>query len=176
MTCRPDASAELELCTNCGMCCDGTLYSWARSAADEGPAQAAAGLDTFEVRGHSAFVLPCPLLDGACCTIYETRFHICRAFACKQLRRYRTGAVTLAEARGAVAEARRLHANLCALAPEARTRAGRDALRQTNPWQTITEPEARARGARLELEIRVFENFLNRKFRPHRESAKQGAQ
>lgn len=176
MTSQADPSAESELCTNCGMCCDGTIYSWARSAADEGAARAAAGLDTLEPDGQSAFSLPCPLLDGTCCTIYETRFHICRSFACKQLRNYRAGDVTFEEACSAVAEARRLHANLCAIAPEARTRAGRKALSQSNHWQAVTEPEARAQGARLELEIRVFEDFLNRKFRPRRESPQQGQQ
>lgn len=153
------------LCIDCGLCCDGTLYGQARSAVGEGPDMAAAGLDTFELDGHSAFKLPCPRLDGMCCTIYETRFHVCRTFACKLLRRYRAGEVELDEARGTVAEAKRLRERLCAIAPEAGARKERIALRRANHWRATTEREARVRGAQLELEINIFDRFLAQKFR-----------
>ena len=159
----PDGSA---LCTNCGICCDGTLYSWARSAAGEEPALAAAGLTTFEVEGYSAFHMPCPRLDGACCTIYETRFHACRTFHCTLLRRYQAGEIGPEEASSTIAEAKRLREQLRAIAPAAVARKERRALQRTNRWKTIAEPEERARRARLALEINVFEDFLNRKFRP----------
>lgn len=165
MTATPAAPDGSDLCTACGICCDGTLFSAAPVGEGEEIPLISAGLDLFDGKKARMFRLPCAKLDGACCTIYDTRPHVCRAFACKLLRGYQDGEVGFADAIGTIAEAHRLSGQIRALAPEAANhRARRDMLRG-NRWREIADPAERARSARLSLEIEALENFLDRKFR-----------
>lgn len=50
------------------------------------------------VRGGTGFSLPCPCLSGRKCSIYQSRFTICRDFQCRLLRELNNGTCSLDEA------------------------------------------------------------------------------
>ncbi|MGA0437617.1 MAG: YkgJ family cysteine cluster protein [Limisphaerales bacterium] len=66
--------AESELCTRCGMCCDGTLF-------------ASVALDETEKSRLGRELLPqrCVFLNGGCCQIYAQRPSRCQVFQCQLL-------------------------------------------------------------------------------------------
>lgn len=91
------------LCTACGLCCDGTLFSVVHLAADE-----VDRIPLAVIAGHvpPAFRQPCPALEGTRCAIYATRPGACRRFDCLLLHALRSGELSAAEALAVVAEAR----------------------------------------------------------------------
>jgi hypothetical protein len=101
-------------CVGCGMCCNGTLYWMAKVTPGEEERISAHGLELTEEKGTTYFRLPCHHEQCGRCTIYETRFDICRSFRCQLLRNYQAGEVGLGEAR------RRIRASL-AEAPDGET-------------------------------------------------------
>lgn len=168
----PDGSA---LCASCGLCCDGTLYTQARAEKDEMERMTAFGLELFEAKGGDRFRQPCPALDGACCTIYEQRFAICRSFRCALLRRFQAGEVPLDEALRSVATAHEMLDRLEARAPGNRTLRARRQL-AAEARKAMTEPgEGRAEAGQAYVELVALERFLDTRFRnPRDEQAEPG--
>lgn len=72
-----------ELCLNCALCCDGTLFHDVRlRAGDKTAPLKALGLP-LRTRGKIVRLLqPCPALDGLRCQAYKVRPHHCRHFDC----------------------------------------------------------------------------------------------
>lgn len=70
------------ICTNCGLCCDGTLYF----VAPLSKAECDNLIPVLEVRteanGDTVLKQPCKALAGSCCTIYDSRPQICRGYRC----------------------------------------------------------------------------------------------
>lgn len=95
-----DSEKEIsDLCVDCGMCCDGTLFSKARIR-DEEDRKHAASMDfvTFELDKGLYFKMPCPHFAG-CCSIYDrNRPHICSTFFCNPLSKVHRGEQNMAEA------------------------------------------------------------------------------
>jgi len=90
------------LCTNCGLCCDGTFYSAARlKPGDDRVFMQSVGVLFSE--DEREFHLPCSCLDSKRCSIYERRFSTCREFRCRLLDDFESGRVTLTEALSVVA-------------------------------------------------------------------------
>lgn len=82
------------LCTQCGLCCDGTLFGRVELL----PADDLDGLKDhgFRIvaRSKPRFLQPCPALGGDCtCRIYAQRPQQCRAFDCALLLRVQSGEV-----------------------------------------------------------------------------------
>ena len=95
------------LCTSCGMCCDGTLFSHVPLAATELDAAKAVGLPVVAVTGGQGFVQPCPQLGADCgCAIYPVRPGVCRRFRCTTLRAFEAGEIDFAAARSRIDSAR----------------------------------------------------------------------
>lgn len=86
-------------CVGCGLCCNGTLYWIAKVTPGEEEVIQSNGLELMEEKGKTYFRLPCHHESCGRCTIYETRFDICRSFRCQLLRNYQAGEVDLGEAR-----------------------------------------------------------------------------
>jgi uncharacterized protein len=88
------------LCTQCGLCCDGSLFADVELS---GPAEAA-GLEILglEVEDDDSdgrlLVQPCAALEGKRCAIYAHRPRCCRTFECRLLQDVRHGAVSIARA------------------------------------------------------------------------------
>ena len=155
----PDGSA---LCANCGFCCDGTLYDQARAEEDELDRLAAGGMEVFRDGDRHRFRLPCPALNGTCCTIYESRFAICRSFRCALLRRFEAGEVGLGQALNTVSAAKELLARIEAAAPGNRPRRARRALTA----ERLAEMRSGDReAARLYLDLVALEELLDTRFR-----------
>jgi len=98
------------LCTNCGLCCDGTLFADVELV---GQAEAARleiiGLELDDDETNAGLLSqPCAALQRGRCGIYAHRPRCCRVFECRLLQDARHGAVTVEQAAEQIAEARRL--------------------------------------------------------------------
>lgn len=87
------------LCTNCGLCCDGTLFEDVELKNE----REALGLELMGVQidtdAAPALPLPCTALDGRKCSIYKNRPGTCRRFECKLLQQTKLGNISTAEAK-----------------------------------------------------------------------------
>jgi hypothetical protein len=97
------------LCTRCGLCCDGSLFSDVElSGRAEGTQLELLGLDIEEDDANESLLQqPCTALDGTRCGIYAHRPGCCRTFECRVLRDVQSGAMDVASARRRIADARR---------------------------------------------------------------------
>jgi uncharacterized protein len=87
-----------ELCLQCGLCCNGALFSRVDLVEDELPLARAANLDIFKHCHRPAFRQPCAAFQGQRCHIYEHRPTICRSYRCKLLTGYLRDDINLEQA------------------------------------------------------------------------------
>jgi Fe-S-cluster containining protein len=125
--------ADDNICIDCGICCDGTLFARVALAGDRDVTMLA---DTpVRVQGSDSepFLSQlCAAFDG-CCSIYEVRPSNCRDFRCVLLRRHDRGEVSTDEAR------RIIHATV-----DIRNRA-LTAIRRRHAVDGLSFPEIQAR-------------------------------
>ena len=158
-----------DLCLRCGICCRGVLHPDAILDEDE-----RAMAERYELTiaskddGRAVFGLPCNRHDHATngCTIYDTRFRVCRRYACDLLRAAREGRVGLDEAQRMAATVRNLESGIY------------DRIGGYDPgktiWQQITgflathapdgDPADVARHAELLVQARLLSVLCNRHF------------
>ncbi len=102
------------ICTQCGMCCDGTLFQTAnlKDEPDQNLAQDL-GLSTVHTtEGKRFFKQPCHHFNH-CCTIYDqTRPHVCGSYFCKPLKKFKKGAISFEEAQRIIQAALSLRAEI----------------------------------------------------------------
>jgi Fe-S-cluster containining protein len=95
------------LCTQCGLCCDGSLFADVELV---GRAEATRleimGLEIDDDADGELLLLPCAALEGTRCGIYAHRPKCCRSFECHLLLEARRGAVTVERATEQISEAR----------------------------------------------------------------------
>lgn len=159
-------SPASQLCTDCGLCCDGTLFDIATFQPAEVDRLLALGFTIREDGSGVAFALPCHLLDGACCTIYDERPSKCRTFRCGLLKRLDRDEVTVAEAQDVVAKAKSLRDGAAitdADAASVQTRLAR--RRAVANWRDIVDPARRMKAAALYLQLVAFDRYLDLHFR-----------
>jgi Fe-S-cluster containining protein len=78
------------ICIECGLCCDGTIFDHAPlETRDDLIPLRAAGV-AFD-QDLTQFSLPCAALEAQCCSVYESRPSICRAYRCALLKRVESG-------------------------------------------------------------------------------------
>lgn len=89
------------LCQNCGLCCDGSLFSEVELADRESCGLEAMGLEIEDEDGDEPAVLvqPCGALCGTRCSIYPHRPDCCRTFECGLLRKVAAGECSIEVAR-----------------------------------------------------------------------------
>ena len=95
------------LCTRCGFCCDGLLFSWAGIEPEE-----AARIHLPIASESGQLAQPCVLLHGTSCSAYPERPKVCHEFRCKLLRRTDSGQLPIDLALKSVARARALRAEV----------------------------------------------------------------
>lgn len=100
----PQPAPPLEaLCSACGLCCDGTLFTHVSLTADEAERLAA----KVEVRprtdGKLALAQPCRALQGRSCAVYADRPQGCRTYVCSVYRALEGGEARADEAQELVA-------------------------------------------------------------------------
>ncbi len=93
-----------ELCMNCGLCCDGTLFRQVKVTAAERDALVTLGIGVGTMSGAPVMWLPCGKLNGKCCTMYESRPGGCRAFVCALGARLTRKEISLDDAKAHVRE------------------------------------------------------------------------
>jgi len=93
------ARSTEDLCSSCGMCCDGVLFHTVELQTGDQPRKLSAlGLKIRKQKRIEFFLQPCSAhreVSGKCsCLIYEDRPARCRAFHCRQLRGVLSGEIT----------------------------------------------------------------------------------
>lgn len=147
------------LCVSCGLCCSGALFDRARAQPDELERIAGFGLTIFADSKADRFRLPCALLEGNACTIYEQRFSVCRTFECKTLKAVKEGSLEPAAALGIVAKAKELIGRLAEADSEWAQASVRH--REFRRGPPTGDP---VRGKRF-IEMLALDRFLDRHFR-----------
>jgi len=98
-----------QLCPNCGLCCDSTLFADVELRKGDDPKRLQAlGLDVqLKTKTRLAFPQPCNCFDGKFCKIYAERPKRCRLFECGLLKRVESGEMTAAAALKKIGVARK---------------------------------------------------------------------
>lgn len=110
-----------QLCPNCGLCCDSTLFADVELRKGDDPQRLAKlGLTVLQkTKAKLAFAQPCACFDGKFCTIYATRPERCRLFECGLLKRVQSGEMTASAALQKISEAKTLAEKVRKLVGEA---------------------------------------------------------
>lgn len=103
-----------DICTACGLCCDGTLFGHALLEPDEIDAAVSSGFTLKEFSGTPGFSQPCQQLCGTRCGIYAARPKICHDYRCIMLNRIGAGKIEMDDALRHVAQVRTAVADLYA--------------------------------------------------------------
>lgn len=149
------------LCRDCGLCCNGSIYSVAPVRDDEADFARSAGFDVKpQPNGTLAFDLPCSHLCGTACSIYDKRrLHICGDYFCTLALRLEAGETGMPAARKAVEVAQDLIRQIAELVPEG------ESIRETNNrWLKMVEGHEPT-DARLSLLVTALQRHLDRHFR-----------
>ena len=122
------------LCTSCGLCCDGNLFTQVPLLADEVALLRRRGLPLL-ARGDRLPVVEqrCAALAGSCCTIYDERPQGCRGYRCMLHAALAADEVGLEEALAVVVQTQALLGAL-ADAVSVPARASTRARRRGAPW------------------------------------------
>ena len=106
-----------QLCPNCGLCCDSTLFADVElRAGDDARRLRKLGLTLYQkTKTKTAFAQPCACFDGKLCQIYADRPNRCRKFDCGLLKRVAAGELTPNAALKKISEAKRQAENVRAL-------------------------------------------------------------
>jgi len=94
------------LCTNCGLCCDGTLFADVQLVGQAELARLEIMGTHSENRNAGLLSQPCAALRGTRCGIYAHRPECCRQFQCDLLQNAQRGAVTVERAMEQIVDAR----------------------------------------------------------------------
>jgi hypothetical protein len=99
-----------QLCPNCGLCCDSTLFADVElRPGDDAKKLEKLGLSLHK-KGKSkiAFAQPCACFDGKLCGIYADRPTRCRLFECGLLKRVQADKMSASAALKKISEAKAL--------------------------------------------------------------------
>lgn len=98
-----------QLCPNCGLCCDSTLFADVElRAGDDAKRLAKLGQTIFKkTKTHLAFSQPCACFDGKICQIYADRPKRCALFECGLLKRVESNEMTANAALKKITSAKR---------------------------------------------------------------------
>mgnify|MGYP000214895009 CR=1 FL=1 len=85
------------LCTSCGICCSGKLFSYVDISKEEANQLANLGMDVYGEKSKN-FKQPCTSFGSSGCSIYSSRPAVCRKYQCRLLKDVIKGARALDEA------------------------------------------------------------------------------
>jgi len=103
------SDAVSQLCPNCGLCCDSTLFADVElRAGDEAKRLKQLGLTLLQkTPARLAFTQPCACFDGKLCAIYADRPQRCRKFDCGLLKKVEANQMTAGAALKKISEAKK---------------------------------------------------------------------
>ena len=150
------------LCTECGLCCDGSLFA----DVELGGAREAARVELMGLRTedgdkdeNTLLLQPCGALKDRRCTVYKHRPKCCRTFECGLLQEVKRGRISFEEAREGIRRALAQVAEVNALLGP-RSGEGIFPLKERcQDFGTNTEP-AVLETALASLEATIEETFL----------------
>lgn len=111
-----------QLCSACGMCCDGTLFQSATVGLSDEAQVAATGLIVNNNQGELSFAQPCKFYCQSQCSIYLQRPPVCMSYRCRLLKKLDRGEIELEDALAKVKMVRALQVGLVDILPEAKTK------------------------------------------------------
>ena len=160
------------LCSNCGLCCDSTLFVDVKLRPDDDAKHLAKlGLAlTKSGRGKLAFAQPCKCFDGRYCKIYGDRPAQCRAFECGLLKRAARGEISANKALKSIYKAKRVAERVRRLLrafgqrPEVKPMAHCYSEAMTGPIDLSGDPDNAKRHARLMQAYGDLTGLLERDF------------
>lgn len=88
--------AEQEICVNCGICCDGTLFDHAELEPGEmssGELPSKIAQNYRKVGEKERFLLPCHYFEGKCTIYDQKKAVVCSAFRCQLLKDFSKGRI-----------------------------------------------------------------------------------
>jgi Fe-S-cluster containining protein len=147
------ASVEESLCTQCGLCCDGSLFADVELASRREALRVE--LLGVEVEDEELLLVqPCSALVNQRCSVYQFRPGCCRTFECGVLQRVKNGLLEIDEAQKQIGETLRLVAWTKKLLPKSTKRISLKERCQE------AEPNAELEKASAALEGLVRKYFL----------------
>lgn len=119
-----------QLCPNCGLCCDSTLFADVELRASDSAARLSRlGLTLLKKnKTTTAFAQPCACFDGKLCKIYADRPKRCGLFECGLLKRVESGEMTANAAMKKISATRKRAGQIRGLLQELGQRDERKAL------------------------------------------------
>lgn len=94
------ADQATQLCTNCGICCDGSIFNSARLVPEDGAVTSPLRTSSDDGDDGLYLKIPCAALDNSRkCSVYPNRPEICGSFRCALLRKLDAGTISLSSAR-----------------------------------------------------------------------------
>jgi hypothetical protein len=155
-------SFESILCTKCGLCCDGSLFSDVElSGAREAGRLELAGL---EIEDDALLLQPCVALDGKRCSMYSHRPKCCRTFECRLLKRVRAGAVDVPSAESTISSALSMVKRIRTLLARLPAGDNRLPLKERCLDAISLAPENSAAARQLEVALTAFEEMAHKTF------------
>ena len=127
-----------ELCCDCGLCCDGTLFSSLSLDAVGLSAARDHRLPVLQTHSGANLALPCAALQGVLCRIYEGRPQCCAEYECELLLRVTDHRQSFEQARKTIEATREIHRRVTAAVGRTRWwsayRSALDAERTDSEW------------------------------------------
>lgn len=160
--------AVQSLCLTCGLCCDGTLFSYVEIESDDNDAALALDIQTVGEPGPRILKQHCPAHKNCSCTIYQNRPNTCRNFQCALLKRFNKHRISQAEALKIIRDAVKLRDEV--------KRGMRSALGENNysfdeftarlkaRWKDADSVEARDRVSELFRKFAILWLCINKNF------------
>ena len=161
------------ICIECGLCCDGSMFNKARMDKQDDPAfLKQMGVESFTVDDKPFFQLPCRAQKGKRCSLYhdERRFKVCRTFNCKLLKQYLSAEISSPAALDIIMEVRMrrerikafsemLHADLNVCDPSIIS-----FLRELYRSGKVEDPAFRRSYGKQVLDCYIFRELLRQRF------------
>ena len=160
-----------QLCPNCGLCCDSTLFADVElRTGDNAKRLKKLGLSiTQKTKTKLAFAQPCACFDGKLCQIYNDRPKQCGLFECGLLKKVESENITANAALKKISDAKQLAAKVRTLLSSLGQRDEHMAMTHryaevmSAPVDFADEPGAERRGE-LMLAVNDLMNRLQRDF------------
>jgi Fe-S-cluster containining protein len=157
------------LCTQCGLCCDGSLFADVELASEaEAVRVEIMGLRIDDDADSRLMLLPCAALKGTRCSVYPHRPQCCRTFECRLLQDTRRGAVSVVEAEGHIADAferiRRVKDLLARLGQRDARLPLKERCAEVLAGRAAAGPETKLDRAALEAAMSEVESLLRERF------------
>jgi uncharacterized protein len=158
------------LCTQCGLCCDGSLFADVELAGRaESTRLEVLGLEIEDDDTNGELLLqPCRALQGRHCGIYAHRPECCRTFECRLLQDVRRGAVGVERAGEQIAETlrqiRRVRRQMARLGQRDGRLPLTESCAEVLSRDADADLEVNRRRAELEVATSAVEESIRRRF------------